>query len=349
MTAPIQTKPETKPENQVGDDEEKRMYGDSFPDADDPDAMPDDPETTALFENSEINPNPSPETAPDQTPEMAVPAAPAPETVPTHPGTPETPPSEGPADPAGPLAVLIASGKIIPNPYPAPADADLAYLAPPLRAYAVDISLLVPDPANVNFHPEQSIQAIKNMLLTFGQYSPCVATLDRVIRIGNGRLEAARQLGWKFLAVYFADISPVQAAALAIGDNRSADFSEWDKQALSLTLGAIEDEGFSLSSIGFTDADVLGIQDEVAEERLAEAKGDKPGDGGDDDDTGGAGAAGGEAPARTGFDLIVPLSESEDKLVKQALSLAKTDFGVPSNSAALTEVCKLYLKTKSAI
>ncbi len=169
----------------------------------------------------------------------------------------ETPKPEPPKVEAK-IDSLLASGKIQPNPFPAPAGVDLSHIGIPLRIHAVDITKVFPDPANANKHPEESIRALMNMLQAFGQYSPCVATAkDKIIRIGNGRYEAARRLGWKYIAVFFADLSPVEATALAIGDNRSAQFSEFDQEILTQQLGSLNDEGFNLDSIGFTVDDIF--------------------------------------------------------------------------------------------
>jgi len=107
------------------------------------------------------------------------------------------------------------------------------YIAAPLRVLAVPLDSVVLDPANVRRHPERNLEAIRGSLARFGQRAPIVVQRQgMVVRAGNGRVEAARTLGWTHIAAVVVDEGDVEATAFALADNRSAELAAWDEAAL---------------------------------------------------------------------------------------------------------------------
>lgn len=120
---------------------------------------------------------------------------------------------------------------------------------------AVPIGTLIPDADNARFHPQENIEAIKSSLTRFGQDQPLVVQRsNNVVRKGNGRLQAARELGWTHLAAVFVDEDNIDAAARAIADNRSGELAKWDNRVLSAVIARIQEArpDFAPQSIGFT-------------------------------------------------------------------------------------------------
>src|SRR4051812_28091220 len=106
-----------------------------------------------------------------------------------------------------------------------PPEADLSHIVQNLRQMAVPIEALTLDPDNARKHPDKNLEAIKGSLLKFGQRRPAVANLrsgQPILEAGNGMVQAARNLGWQYLAVLFVDDPPVVAAGYAVADNRTA-------------------------------------------------------------------------------------------------------------------------------
>jgi len=135
--------------------------------------------------------------------------------------------------------------------------ADQDYIIAPLREHAVPVGSLKIDPANANTHPERNMRAIVESLDEFGQRQVLVAREDsRTVIAGNGRLEAARQLGWSHVACVFVDDDELQAMRYAIADNRSGELSEWDGDVLTRTLDAIKQEQGDLEGTGWTDEEL---------------------------------------------------------------------------------------------
>lgn len=111
-------------------------------------------------------------------------------------------------------------------------------IAVALQNLAVPLDSLVMDPANARKHGEENLAAIRASLEKFGQVKPIVvAEEDRQIIAGNGTFEVATRLGWTEIAAVILPLSKIEAAQLAIADNRSAELAEWDETNL---LAAIE-------------------------------------------------------------------------------------------------------------
>ena len=72
-------------------------------------------------------------------------------------------------------------------------------------------------------------------LKEFGWRQPVVVDEEMVILAGHTRLEAARRLGWTEAPVHIArGLTPAQARAYRLMDNRSNENAEWDEALLGL-------------------------------------------------------------------------------------------------------------------
>lgn len=136
------------------------------------------------------------------------------------------------------------------------------HIAESLRPLAVPIDTLMPDAANARRHSERNLEAIKASLTRFGQRAPIVVQRDgMIVRAGNGRLEAAKSLGWTHIAAVIVDDSSVDAVAFAIADNRTAELAEWDTETLATLLDSLPQD--VKIDTGFTDADLEQMLEEI--------------------------------------------------------------------------------------
>ena len=150
----------------------------------------------------------------------------------------------------------------------------------------VPVDQLHNDPANVRKHGEANLAAIKASLTRFGQQHPIIATPEGVVIAGNGRLMAARALGWRTVKVVRTSLAGAEATAFAIADNRTAELAEWDEAALQQQLAAIAiDDEELLAATGFDEKELAKLSaqmaSEVAEDEVPEAPADpitQPGD-----------------------------------------------------------------------
>ena len=120
-----------------------------------------------------------------------------------------------------------------------------------MYATTVPIDRLMHDPSNARTHNKANIAAIKGSLAKFGQQKPIVVTKDNIVIAGNGTLEAARELGWKEIAVVYTKLSGPEAMAYGLSDNRTTDMSTWDTGMLGHQLQSLWDDGFDIAEIGF--------------------------------------------------------------------------------------------------
>ena len=114
------------------------------------------------------------------------------------------------------------------------------------------------DENNLRKHGKRSIDAIAASLERFGQQRQPVVTRSGEVIAGNGLVIAATRLGWTTLEIVRTELSSKDAAAYAIADNRSAEFSEWDEKALAEVLNELDSQ--TLSSVGFTEDELKALQ-----------------------------------------------------------------------------------------
>jgi hypothetical protein len=129
------------------------------------------------------------------------------------------------------------------------------------RAEMRAVSALRPATRNARKHSSRQIQQIARSIGAFGFNVPILVDAAGLVLAGHGRLMAAKQLGLIEIPVMVLDyLSPAQAKAFAIADNRLAETSTWDDALLAeilLELSAaeldfsIEDTGFTMGEIDF--------------------------------------------------------------------------------------------------
>ena len=104
---------------------------------------------------------------------------------------------------------------------------------------------------------DKAVQAVADSIREFGFRQPLVVDGDGVIVVGHTRYKAALKLGLEKVPVHVArDLTPHQARAYRLADNRSAEDSRWDIDLLPIELGELRDEGFDLKLVGFTEKEL---------------------------------------------------------------------------------------------
>tara|TARA_R100000773_G_scaffold1465_5_gene2169 strand:+ start:952 stop:1575 length:624 start_codon:yes stop_codon:yes gene_type:complete len=99
---------------------------------------------------------------------------------------------------------------------------------------------------------KQAIQKVADSIKNFGWRVPIVVDKKNVIITGHTRYRAAKLLGIEKVPVHKAtSLSKEQISAYRIMDNKSQEFSIWDKDALSSEFQNLDQKGFDLSLTGF--------------------------------------------------------------------------------------------------
>ena len=115
----------------------------------------------------------------------------------------------------------------------------------------VAVETLVPYARNPR-NNTAAIDAVKASIAEFGFRQPIVVDEMMVVIVGHTRLEAAKQLGLKTVPVHVAEgLTPAQAKAYRIMDNRSHENAEWDDEMLRLEFGDLKLDDFDLAQTGF--------------------------------------------------------------------------------------------------
>ena len=114
----------------------------------------------------------------------------------------------------------------------------------------VDIDELIPYDKKLK-HNDDVVDAVEKSIREFGFRIPCTITLDKAIITGDVRVRAAKRAGMRRVpCIYESDLTPEQAKAYRLVDNKCAELGEWDYQALSVELGELADL-FDMSQFGF--------------------------------------------------------------------------------------------------
>lgn len=129
------------------------------------------------------------------------------------------------------------------------------------------IDQLTPDPANPRRHSKKQIRQIANSLNAFGFNVPILIDRQSKVIAGHGRLLACRELGITEVPTLCLDhLTPAQARAFMIADNKLVENADWDDQLLAQQLKDLSLIGldFSLELTGFEMGEIdLRIQSTI--------------------------------------------------------------------------------------
>jgi hypothetical protein len=118
---------------------------------------------------------------------------------------------------------------------------------------------LKPDPKNPRSHSRKQIRQIAQSIETFGFITPVVVDANLSVIAGHGRLLACQQLDWTEVPTVRLDhLTPAQAKAFQIADNRLTEISTWDDRLLGEQLKEMSEVelDFSLEVTGFEVAEI---------------------------------------------------------------------------------------------
>src|SRR5215467_11151258 len=118
---------------------------------------------------------------------------------------------------------------------------------------------LEPDPTNPRRHSKKQVRQIADSIRVFGFNVPILIDRDGNVIAGHGRLLAVRELGWTEVPTLCLDhLTPAQARAFQIADNKLTENAEWDDRLLAQQLKDLSLSGldFSLELTGFEMAEI---------------------------------------------------------------------------------------------
>lgn len=128
-------------------------------------------------------------------------------------------------------------------------------LAQRMEVWPVD--RLIPYARNARTHSPEQVAQIAASIVEFGFNAPILVDSRSGIVAGHGRLLAAHKLSLPEVPVVVLDhLTETQRRAYVIADNRLAESAGWDEEMLRVELEALQDEGFDLEVVGFSDEEL---------------------------------------------------------------------------------------------
>src|SRR3990172_8661724 len=123
------------------------------------------------------------------------------------------------------------------------------------------VEKLIPYTRNARTHSDEQIIQIAASIAEFGWTNPVLVSADGIVIAGHARLLAARKLGMTEVPVIVLDhLTETQRRALVIADNQLAiRGAAWDEEMLRVELAALEEDGFNIDLVGFTDEELDGL------------------------------------------------------------------------------------------
>jgi DNA modification methylase len=106
-------------------------------------------------------------------------------------------------------------------------------------------------------NPRVNDRAVARSIELFGFKQPIVVDADGVIIVGHTRWKAAKKLGLTEVPVHVADnLTPEQAKAYRIADNKTNEIADWDMELLPIELGELKAMDIELLDLGFTSSEL---------------------------------------------------------------------------------------------
>ncbi len=130
------------------------------------------------------------------------------------------------------------------------------------------IGNLLPYARNSRTHSEEQLQQIVASMERFGWTNPVLVASDGTIIAGHARVLAAQRVKPPLEIVpviVLGNLTKEEQRALVIADNKLALNAGWDAEVLREELQAIEESGFEMALLGFTDAEILELMDDAGE------------------------------------------------------------------------------------
>ena len=147
---------------------------------------------------------------------------------------------------------------------------------PPRRHLTVEyvaLDKLTLDPKNARLHKPAQVRQIAHSITAFAFNAPILVDSNFKILAGHGRALACRHLGWiEVPIIRLEHLTPEQARAYAIAENRLSDLSSWDEAILAEHLKVLSelDLDFDLEATGFAmgeiDLKIVGFDDQLGNE-----------------------------------------------------------------------------------
>lgn len=137
----------------------------------------------------------------------------------------------------------------------------------PDKIEQIAVDDLLPYAKNSRTHSPEQVAQIAASMVEFGWTNPVLIDANGMIVAGHGRVLAARKLNMDSVpCIRLGHLTPTQARAYVIADNKLALNAGWDDAMLKAELDVLKEEGFEIGLTGFSDDEIEALLDvEVVE------------------------------------------------------------------------------------
>ena len=121
-----------------------------------------------------------------------------------------------------------------------------------MRVEMIEIERLIPYARNARTHSDDQVAQIAASIREFGFTNPLLIRDDMTVIAGHGRLQAARKISLAEVpCIRLSHLTPAQARAYVIADNRLAEQAGWDTAMLAAEIEDLRLDGFDIDLTGF--------------------------------------------------------------------------------------------------
>lgn len=130
----------------------------------------------------------------------------------------------------------------------------------PDKIEQIAVDDLLPYAKNSRTHSPEQVAQIAASMVEFGWTNPVLIDANGMIVAGHGRVLAARKLKMDSVpCIRLGHLTPTQARAYVIADNKLALNAGWDDAMLKAELDVLREEGFEMGLLGFSDTEINEI------------------------------------------------------------------------------------------
>ena len=140
-----------------------------------------------------------------------------------------------------------------------------------LEVWAID--RIKPYEKNPRSLPEKAVAKVAQSLKEFSFQKPIVVDEHGVIIAGHVVWRAAQKAGITRVPVAISSLTPAQAKAYRLADNRTAQETDWLDDLLGAEVLALDADGFDLDALGFDDEELARLLGEASNEAIANGTG----------------------------------------------------------------------------
>ena len=108
---------------------------------------------------------------------------------------------------------------------------------------------------------DEAAEKLAKLIEHYGFINPIIATRDGIVRAGHTRLKASKIKGLKKIPVIYVDFKTEKdAIGFSIADNKSVEFSEWDRDKLRVVLEDLDKIDFDIEEFtGFNEQEFADL------------------------------------------------------------------------------------------